>query len=240
MPMNKIQYLQDEGKRCVIALLIIVTTQCLAASPQSDLGSPSQKVRDAAAKVLRETYVPPSRTNWDSLIAELKPGTPETNVMKLLTPYTNNIEGTGSSGVVECHRYRLDDLWLLECCFEGESSNQVLIQPELTKEMRRFWVSPPAGFTGAWTNYFVNGQPSGGGYYRDGKLEGEGIGFYPDGSKAMVHSWINGVSEGKETAYYPSGKIKYVGQYHTNAQVGVWTWYKEDGSIESKQDFSNQ
>jgi hypothetical protein len=70
--MNNIQYLQEERKRCMIALLIIVTTQCLAASPQSDLGSPSQKVRDAAAKILRETYVPPSRTNWDPPSAELK------------------------------------------------------------------------------------------------------------------------------------------------------------------------
>jgi antitoxin component YwqK of YwqJK toxin-antitoxin module len=45
---------------------------------------------------------------------------------------------------------------------------------------------------------------------------------------------------GKDTGYYASGRIKYRGQHKDGKQVGTWTWYNEDGSVQSKKDYSKQ
>lgn len=209
----------------------------LIASPLSDLASPSQEVRDATAKILLATYVAPSRTNWDSLINKLKLGASKTNILELLSPYTNNIEGGGGSGIVEWERYRLDDRWLLECSYTLNTSSNVFTHCALIEQMRSIWVEPPTNFTGVWRTYWANGQKSGEGYYKDGKPDGDGIGFYSDGAKVLVHHWVNGVSEGEEIGFYRSGRIKYKGQYKIGKQVGHWFWYKEDGSIESEKDY---
>ena len=43
--------------------------------------------------------------------------------------------------------------------------------------------------------------------------------------------------KGKYTSYFENGKIEVDGQYHagddTNIKVGVWKWYKSDGTIEA-------
>jgi hypothetical protein len=60
--------------RFISLVLFCCSASGLEASPMSDLCSTNQATRDAAAKILRETYIPPARTNWDSLIASLKVG----------------------------------------------------------------------------------------------------------------------------------------------------------------------
>ena len=168
----------------------------LIASPIDDLASPSQETRDAAAKILRTTYVPPSKTNWDALLSQLKVGDNMTNVEKLLHEYNaepsseigNKTGKTGYSG------YRLDDLWMLKCDFESdESSNERnLIKYEFYATLRRIWVAPPLNFTGEWSVYFVNGQMCNEINYKDGQYFGEFIAFNPDGSKMCLQHYISG------------------------------------------------
>ena len=52
--------------------------------PTSDLASPSQEIRDAAAKVLRATAKPPSKIKWFFFTCHLKKGETETNIFELL------------------------------------------------------------------------------------------------------------------------------------------------------------
>ena len=46
------------------------------------------------------------------------------------------------------------------------------------------------------------------------------------------------IAEGADTGYFASGHTNYHGLYKGGKQVGVWTWYNEDGSVKSTQDFS--
>jgi hypothetical protein len=36
---------------------------------------------------------------------------------------------------------------------------------------------------------------------------------------------------------FPSGKVSYRGRYVDGEQVGVWTWFHEDGSVRSTQSY---
>ena len=202
----------------------------VAASPRSDLASTNQATRDVAAKVLRETYVPPSRTNWDSLVASLKVGMSKTNILQLLKPVIIGEGGGAGSGTFEAYQFRLDDYWMLECHFDHGFQGCKLFHQPLD-----FRVEPPPRFTGTWTIYWVNGQKCEEAHYTDGKRNGEMTGFYDDGSRAYVTHFIDGIQEGDETGYSHSGKISYQGIYKTNEMVGTWTWYNEDGTVKSTQ-----
>jgi hypothetical protein len=139
--------------------------------------------------------------------------------------------------------YGLDDRWVLECSFTNNRSgvsNSGLAQVALREQLRNVWVEPPTNFTGVWRTYWVNGQPSHEFHYKDGHPEGVLTTFRPDGSKTGVSPLRNGVPDGEETVFYPSGKIRYKGTYSAGSPVGTWVWYKEDGSVESKQDHTKK
>jgi hypothetical protein len=214
-----------------LGLILLCCSVCeLGASPISDLCSTNQTVRDAAAKILRETYVPPARTNWDSLVASLKVGMSKSNVLQLLKPVIVRSEGAAGSGTFEAEQFRLDDVWILECHFDHGFQGCKLFQQVLDT-----WVEPPSRFTGVWTTYHVNGQRNYETHYKDGARDGEMTSFYDDGSKAVVTHFIKGIQEGDETGYFRSGKISYRGVYKTNEMVGTWTWFNEDGTVQSTQ-----
>ena len=215
-----------------IGLIVLCCSACgLVASPRADLSSTNQETRDAAAKILRETYVQPARTNWDALVATLKVGMSKTNILQLLKPVIVRPEGGGGSGTFESHSFRLDDTWILVCYFNGE----VFSGAELGAEALTVWVEPPPMFTGLWTIYHANGQKSYETHCKAGKRDGEMTSFYDDGSKAVLTHFIDGIQEGDETGYFHSGKINYRGVYKTNEMVGTWIWFNEDGTVKFTQ-----
>jgi hypothetical protein len=222
---------------------IIVTLCCtewLGASLVDDLASTSQETRDKAAKILREMYVSPSRTNWDGVVNALKLGTPQTLIEQQLS--SSNLVSAGglSSGNTEVKSYRLDDLWILDCSFTNRTtsiSNSGLAFITLKERLRNVWVEPPTNFTGVWRTYWINGQPSHEIEYKNGQYHGVVKTFKPDGSRSVVSHKTEGVTEGEELGFHSSGRILYKGQYKAGKKVGKWIWYKEDGSIESERDY---
>jgi len=206
----------------------------LFASPISNISSPSQETRDAAAKILRSTYKPPPRTNWDSLVASIKIGDNKTNVIEMLRRL--NIKGGGGAGTgtYESWLFQLDSLWELEL----SSERDLVTGCQLREQMRDFWVLPPTNFSGVWTTYWANGQRSAEVHVTNGKYFGEFTGFHPNGSRAYVQQFYNHSLIGKEMGFFPSGHIHDQGQYETNTQVGIWIWYNEDGTTNSIKNYS--
>lgn len=227
-------------KVIVLAFGMLSCIAGLSASPRDDLSSPSQEVRDAAAKILRETYKPPPATNWDALVRALELGTKRSVIEAQLR--SSNLVVGGGVGIGKI-AYGLDDRWVLECSFTNFLSgvaNSALAHVALREQLHHVWVEPATNFTGVWRTYWVNGQPSDEFHYQDGRQEGVMTTFYPDGSKVGSVLLHNGVSEGEETTYYPSGKIYYKGTYRAGKQVGTWVWYNEDGSVQSKKDYTKK
>jgi hypothetical protein len=227
----------------VVVMLLLGLWRCsliLHASPIDDLASPSQGVRDAAANILRETYSPPPRTNWDALISALKLGTPQSVIESQLRSSNFAVSGSTSFGSTDVKWYRLDDLWVLHCIFTNSMSgltNRALDEVTLKEDLIELWVEPPSNFTGTWRTYWVNGQPSQEISYKNGQRYGESMSFSRAGVKSVVSHVKNGVTDGEEVGFYSSGRTNYIGLYKAGKQVGLWVWYKEDGSIESQKNY---
>jgi hypothetical protein len=205
----------------------------VGAAPREDLRSPAQPVRDAAAALLRASYVPPLRSRWEHVAAAIHAGDSSDTILQLLQPYQVTREMGPSSGQSFSESYRLDDVWLLSCSFRRLESGDALLQRELIERMRYVWIEPTADFTGVWTTYFVNGQRSHEIHYRNGQYFGTFTSFHANGSKAVVqHFGTEGV-DGEDTGYFPSGVLMYKARYSKGEPAGTWVWYNEDGSVRS-------
>lgn len=137
----------------LLILLLTCWTISIIGSPADDLSSPSQDVRDAAAKVLRSSFTAPSRTNWEAVVNSITNGMTKTNLLKLLAPYhVTPLMGMGSGGS-HSQTYRLDDAWILVCWFRNQGD--VLFERTLSASLRYVWVAPPTNFTGIWITYSV-------------------------------------------------------------------------------------
>ena len=222
--------------RLLIVFLICCWRSSLIGSPADDLSSPSQQVRDAAAKILRASYTVPSRTNWEAVVGSITNGMTKTNLLELLLPYHVTAQMGMGSGDSHSQTYRLDDAWILICWFRNEGD--ILFERTLSASLRYVWVAPPTNFSGIWITYFVNGQKSHEIHYGAGKYYGEFIAYNPDGSKCYVQHYDHHVAEGADTGYFASGRTNYHGVYKSGKQVGTWIWYNEDGSVKSTQDYS--
>ena len=175
-------------KRVLAAILVISWAGKLIASPISDLNSPSPETRAATAKILRATYTPPSRTNWDSLVATLRIGDKKTNIEQHLS--TLNVKpGPGSGEQLLSVEYRLDEGWLLKCSYRYQGqyrNNEVLYDRNLQFSPIYFPVKAPTNFTGVWIEYYINGQKCLETNMKDGLRHGDLTCYKFDGSKAYV------------------------------------------------------
>jgi len=202
------------------------------------LASQSQPVRNLGAQILRSSFVPPPRDNGEALMARLKLGMKESAVAGLLSSAGATNEPDESTANTKS--YRVDDLWVVRCSFTNfvpRKSEGALSEAKLVEQMDHVLVEPPAGFTGEWITYWVNGQMNFDSYYVNGQLDGTNTIYYSNGSIADVALCREGVLDGAATAYFPSGKIQSKGQYRNGAQVGHWVWYNEDGKVESEKDY---
>ena len=66
--------------RLFAGIALLASIGQVFADPRSDLESRSQEIRDAAAKILRDTYSPPSSNRWSALLESIKVGDHKTNV----------------------------------------------------------------------------------------------------------------------------------------------------------------
>jgi hypothetical protein len=85
--------------RLLVLLLAFGWRSSLIGSPTDDLSSPSQEVRNAAAKILNASYTAPLRTNWEAAVNSITNGITKTSLLELLSPYHVTPQlGMGSGG----------------------------------------------------------------------------------------------------------------------------------------------
>src|ERR1700760_3009857 len=77
------------------------------ATPLTDLASPDQATRDAAAKIVRKTYSPSVQSQWDPLMHQLVSGISTEKLHQLLQPYHATDAGSDGSGGSSTRSFRL-------------------------------------------------------------------------------------------------------------------------------------
>lgn len=223
--------------RFVVALALC-SASVLCATPEEDLASPSQEVRDAAAKQLRETYVLPTLDHIKPAVSTIHLGDRRSKVLQALRPFNIPLVLPDNREQTSLTKYRLDDRWVLQCSFVDD----VLQDLTVLEDVRTVAVEPlpKKKFTGVWTTYYVNGQPWREVHLEKGAFSGDYTTFHPNGAKCRIQHFGPDGEEGEEVAYTPTGEVAYRGNYHAGVRVGVWTWYKEDGTtVDSTEDYGS-
>ena len=75
--------------------------------------------------------------------------------------------------------------------------------------------------------------------YRNGRIVGQRILYYPKGDTMIVESYQGDSFEGIYKSFYPNGKIKMKGEYRNNTMEGTWVQYHENGQLKEEVLFSN-
>lgn len=216
------------------------------------LSDPRNDVRTFAAEALRSIFSsgPASapncheKTYWEQRIAQLKGGMTLDEALELLLPDLSpadrrkTCEGGAWSGGSGTSIYRLDDYWTVHLYlvdFEHQKLHEHA--PDLKRLVRKVWVVQPAGYTGLWVTWHVNGQEAHEIQYRNGRYDGTFTAFHDDGSKCYEQHYTAGVCHGPDTGWHRNGKKAYEGQYEHDKQVGTWRWWNENGQIESTKEY---
>lgn len=93
-------------------------------------------------------------------------------------------------------------------------------------------------FTGAFIEYYDNGNIKGEGEFKDGEVHGLRLMYYENGSKSLERSYKNGISEGASIEYYPSGEIKQEVYFKNGREEGTAKVFYENGNVQAILNFS--
>jgi hypothetical protein len=148
------------------------------ASPLSDLGSPSQEVRTRAAALIRDNhlYKATSRAPWDELVSMFKVEETASDICASLQK-----KGIGQGltsddilpqGVIILP---LDDSWRLSLTMDDSR----LVEYKIVEEPKEIRVEPPAGYSGFWRTYRINGKLAGLYDYQNGRNLGNTLRMSP-------------------------------------------------------------
>jgi antitoxin component YwqK of YwqJK toxin-antitoxin module len=68
--------------------------------------------------------------------------------------------------------------------------------------------------------------------YKNGKLDGERIHYYPYGNVLAKYTYSEGILEGPYSYFYETGQLNEEGGYKNGKPHGVWRSYDEGGKVE--------
>ena len=219
------------------AALLLLALPSLAratgSDPLSGLTLPAQEARDRTAAELRAHYAPPSPARAQALLAAIRPGMPEEEMRRLDACFaTPPLGASGGGGTAST--YRVDALYVL--IVWTDDRRHTVMGAQLGTATEEFWVAPPKDFTGLWVVYHANGQKSHAISYRDGNYDGTFTSFDDQGRPQVIQHYERGVAVGDETDLYPSGAVRVKGSFQGGRPAGRWTFFREDGTVESVQD----
>jgi antitoxin component YwqK of YwqJK toxin-antitoxin module len=70
--------------------------------------------------------------------------------------------------------------------------------------------------------------------YKNGKLDGQRVLFYPDGDTLIVETYQEDLFEGPYKSFYPNGQLKLACVYKNNNIEGKWLQYYESGQLKEE------
>lgn len=94
---------------------------------------------------------------------------------------------------------------------------------------------------GKWITYYQEStQPAEEISWKNGKMNGDYVEFFIDGTLKFEAKYVDGFMQGEVKRYFPYGKIKGVGTYEDGRRIGEWIYYNELGEEELIDYYNNQ
>jgi len=205
------------------------------------LSSPDPAVRDAAAAAIRKAIAAnPSAAGdrgeafWKAKLATIKLGITREQLDAILP---NQGEGTMGGNSGETTNLRVDDYWTVSAHFDRSQLLREL--SALTRSVRVVWVQPPAGFSGKWTGYFVNGIAARVIVYTAaGKYE-RFTSYYDNGQLTYEQRYVNGEIDGPELGFHRDGRSAYDIHHAAGKNAGHWVHWYPDGKMQSEERYKD-
>lgn len=235
----------------VSALVFFAAVFCLAFCSQRvdlekfnivDLSSPHQNVRDTAAAYLRKLILTGRTTDgtghiqehdslyWTRKIESANLRDTLNNVLISLSLNGKTEELGMCTGRTCSGNYRLDNSWVLTLYYESNEPLMVF-DDTLVYWPRAYFAIPEDTFSGNWTTYFVNGQPSHSIDYILGEYDGVLRAYHYNGNVCYQQHYVSGMAEGEDRGFYFNGSLRYFGNYHNSKQEGEWIHYHQNGNV---------
>lgn len=243
----------DDKAACAAAVeaLVAIGRPAAPALVQA-LQDPREEVRAGAAAALRRILAADpaaapnrhDRTHWERRLAELRVGMTVDQALAVLLPDATPemrraaVQAGAWSGQSGFSIVRLDDYWTANLPLTNARNETLAGIPTLARSVRNVWVAPPAGHSGPWTAWFVNGQKAHAIEYKDGVYHGTFTAFRDDGGKLYEQHYVKGVCEGADTGWYPGGAKMYEGTYRAGNQDGRWQHWYADGTPQCARDYA--
>lgn len=93
---------------------------------------------------------------------------------------------------------------------------------------------------GEFERYYESGKLEVKGYFKDDLKEGKFISYYENGHTSLETEFKKGVRIGNYKAWNENGNLSETGHFADDGtKDGIWTFYREDGSIERSGQVSN-
>ncbi|MDI1234300.1 MAG: hypothetical protein PSX81_08465 [bacterium] len=111
--------------------------------------------------------------------------------------------------------------------------------PENQLQMEGLYTSNKLGNEnriGVFTYYYRNGQKSGEGEFKNGKLNGEWTYWFKDGNKKSGGSYDKGDRTGEWQYFHKNAKLKGKGIWLKDEKDGVWSFFYDNG--EKQEDYN--
>ncbi len=229
------------------------------ASARQKLASPDPAERAKAAEALRSAYAKDpvalgdhGASHWAERLKRV-PGKTDDEVRDILAGATI-LPGSEGGGGGRSVTFRLDDFWLATMGQSDRGDGRYFSAGPARRFVVHVDVQPPAGFTGTWTTYYVNGavyasteidhgrvmrarqQHDNGqvrveSVYVDGAREGHVVTYFADGKPEWDQNYAKGELVGEERWYWENGKLREARRWKNGKQDGRMKVYGEDGSL---------
>ena len=92
---------------------------------------------------------------------------------------------------------------------------------------------------GEWIGWYHNGKHGYKGSYLNGEKEGEWIGWYENGQQSYKGKYNNGQKQSHWIYYYDGGQKSDEGQYFNDFEDGLWIYWYENGMKKYEKIFKN-
>ena len=123
---------------------------------------------------------------------------------------------------------------LLSCSKHTINRDQLVERNDIFYEVNS--VTP---FGGTVQEFYENGQLRSKQNFKNGKEEGEFIGYHKNGQLWYKGNYKNGKEEGDHVEYHENGQLWAKGNYKNGKKEGEHVVYYENGQIEEKCNYKN-
>lgn len=217
-------------RRAVIGLVLLASCKPSIERTQAALASQSPAEREKAAEILRAAYAKDplsfgdhGEAYWTARLKDV-PGKAHLDFGKV---HGGEGGGGGFSDNVE-----LDDFWWTTVW--GNQKDHVYTGYDPPRRMvRSVEAKPPAGFTGTWITYYIDGAR----HVVDDLVDGRSSRvreYHDNGQLEVDRTYVDGKLDGTFVWKYADGKTHHEESYVKGVQVGVSRWFSREGRLQTE------